>query len=188
MISYDNLFKDVKKMLTEQRFTHTIGVVKRAEEYAKIYHVDVNKVKLTALAHDIAKNLSFEENNEFIKKYNIIFDDIEKTSINLWHSKIGAKLCQEKYHFTDDMVMAISYHTTGRENMSMLEKIIYLADATEEGRKHCSKEYVDIIKNDIDKGMVEICKWTINKLLSENVTVHPNTLKCYNYYVKVGSK
>ena len=81
------------------------------------------------------------------------------------------------------MINSVRYHTTGRENMSMLEKIIYLADATEENRKYCSKYYVDIIKENINKGIIEIQKWTINKLLEENILIHPDSIKCYNYYI-----
>ena len=169
MIGYENLYEDIKNMLSEKRFNHSERVVKRAIEYAKIYNVDIETVKLVAISHDIAKELSEEENQEYISKYNIKLDDIEKVNKSLLHAKIGAYICKEKYGFTDDMVNSVRYHTTGRENMSVLEKIVYLADATEEGRKeYIVSEYVDLINKDIDKGMVEISKWVINKLLNNN--------------------
>ena len=169
MIKYEKLYEDVKEMLSEERFNHSERVVKRAIEYAKIYNVDIEMVKLVAISHDIAKELSEEENQEYISKYNIKLDDIEKVNKSLLHAKIGAYICKEKYGFTDDMVNSVRYHTTGRENMSVLEKIVYLADATEEGRKeYIVSEYVDLINKDIDKGMVEISKWVINKLLNNN--------------------
>ena len=177
MIKYEKLYEDVKEMLSEERFNHSERVVKRAIEYAKIYNVDIEMVKLVAISHDIAKELSEEE------KYNIKLDDIEKVNKSLLHAKIGAYICKEKYGFTDDMVNSVRYHTTGRENMSVLEKIVYLADATEEGRKeYIVSEYVDLINKDIDKGMVEISKWVMNKLLKNNKVIHLDTIKCYNYY------
>ena len=168
MIKYEELYEDVKNMLSDKRFNHSERVVKRAIEYANIYNVDIKTVKLVAISHDIAKELSEEENQIYISKYNIKLDDIEKANKSLLHAKIGAYICKEKYNFTEDMVNSVRYHTTGRENMSILEKIIYLADATEEGRdEYKVSEYVDIIKEEIDKGMVEISKRVINKLLKE---------------------
>ena len=183
MIKYEELYEDVKNMLSDKRFNHSERVVKRAIEYANIYNVDIKTVKLVAISHDIAKELSEEENQIYISKYNIKLDDIEKANKSLLHAKIGAYICKEKYNFTEDMVNSVRYHTTGRENMSILEKIIYLADATEEGRdEYKVSEYVDIIKEEIDKGMVEISKRVINKLLNNNKVIHLDTIRCYNYY------
>lgn len=185
MIQYEELYEDVKNMLSEKRFNHSERVVKRAVEYATIYNVNIEVIKLVAIAHDIAKELTEEENQEYIYKYNIKLDDIEKANKSLWHAKIGAYICKEKYGFTEDMVNSVRYHTTGRENMSILEKIIYLADATEEGRdEYKVYEYVDLVKEDIDKGMVEISKKVINKLLNKDRLIHLDTINCYNYYNK----
>lgn len=188
MLTYEKLYDEVKEKLSEKRFKHSEGVVKRAIEYAKIYNVDIETVKLVAIAHDIAKELSDAENEKYINEYKIELDDIEKTNRNLIHAKIGAYICKNKYNFTEDMVNAIKYHTTGRENMSMLEKVLLLADATEEGRNYCSSKYVDMIKKDIDKGIVEVTKWVINNLLERDVLIHVDSIKCYNYYNKYMSK
>ena len=185
MIEYDELYQEVKKRLSDKRFAHSECVVKRAIEYAEAYHVDVNMVKLVAISHDIAKELTDEEIKEYIEKYKIELDSVEKENPNLVHAKIGAYICKENYGFSEDMCNAIKYHTTGRANMSILEKIIYLADATEESRKYCSDHYVEIIKEDIDMGMIEICKWVINHLLENNRVIHPDSILCYNYYTKL---
>ena len=184
MIQYEKLYEEVKNKLSEKRFKHSEGVVKRAIEFAEVYGADIDTVKLVAIAHDIAKELTNEEVEEYIKKYNIELDEIEKINKSLIHAKIGAEICKNEFGFTDDMAIAVSYHTTGRANMSLLEKIIYLADATEENRKYCSNKYVDIIKKDINQGMVEVCKWVINKLIEENKVVHLDSIECYNYYTK----
>lgn len=185
MIEYDVLYSYIKKKLSDYRFRHTQAVINRALEYADIYKVDKEIVKLTALSHDIAKELSKEEIDGYINEYNIKLDDIEKLNNNLLHAKIGACICKNKYGFTEDMVNAVKYHTTGRENMSILEKIIYLADATEENKEYCSSHYTHIVKDNIDIGMVEIAKWVINKLLDNGKLIHLDTIKCYNYYLKI---
>lgn len=185
MVKYEKLYKDVKDVLSQKRFKHSERVVKRAIEYAIIYNVNIETVKLVAIAHDIAKELSEEENQKYISKYNIELDDIEKVNNSLMHAIIGAYICKEKYGFTEDMVNSIRYHTTGRENMSILEKIMYLADTTEEGREDYLKyECVDTIRRDIDKGMIKVSKWIISKLLNSNKVIHLDTIKCYNYYNK----
>lgn len=182
MITYEELLKEVKEKISIERFNHSIGVVKRAVEYAKIYNVDIETVKLTAIAHDIAKEMTKEEK----EKYQLSFDDIEILNQNLHHAKIGAIICKEKYNFTDDMTNAIKYHTTGRENMSILEKIIYLADATEPGRDYIDLEYyVDLSKTNIDKAVLEVSEWCIKNLLNKNSIIHLDTIKCYNYYNKL---
>ena len=184
MIEYEELYKQVKNRLSDKRFKHSEGVVKRAIEYAKIYNVDINTVKLVAIAHDIARDFNNEEIQQNIEKYNIKLDYIEKKNPNLLHAKIGANICKENFKFSQDMVNSIMYHTTGRPGMSILEKIIFLADATEENRNYCPKTYVDLIKKDINLGIVEICKWVLNFLFTNNKLIHKNTLDCYNYYLE----
>lgn len=183
MVKYEDLYEDVKHMLSEKRFRHSEGVVKRAIEYAEIYNADIEIVKLAAIAHDIAKELTPEEEESIIKEYNVFLDDFEKVNHNLVHAKIGAEICKNKYGFTEDMVNSIKYHTTGRAEMSTLEKIIYLADATDENRKYESEFYVNTIKENIDKGMVEVSKWVINHLLEKERPIHIDSINCYNYYL-----
>ena len=183
MINYNELYKIVKEKLSEKRFRHSQNVVKRALEYAKIYGMDENIVKLCAISHDIAKEFTDSENREYIEKYNIKLDDIEKENKSLIHAKIGAEIVKNEYGFSEDMSNAVKYHTTGRANMSTLEKIICLADATEEGREELNLEYVEIIKRNLDEGMVEICKWCLEYILSTKKVIHPDTINCYNYYL-----
>ena len=185
MISYNELYKDVEKALSPKRFEHSKGVVARAIEYAKTYGVDEEIVKLTAIAHDIAKEVSKEEAEKLLDRYAIELDEIEIKSNNLVHAKLGAVICKEKYGFTSDMVNAVRYHTTGRANMSLLEKIIYLADATEAGRNYPSIEhYVSLVHENIDNATKEVAKWVIEDLLSKNKMIHFDTISCYNNNIK----
>lgn len=127
---------DIKKELSEKRYNHSVGVMKKAEELAKIYGVNVNTAKLVGLAHDIGKELSKDEKLSYCKENGIIMDDIEKLNVGLLHGKIGADICKRRYGFTTEMQNAIKYHTTGNEHMDKLAKVIFIADKIEENRKY----------------------------------------------------
>ncbi len=185
MSIYEELYEDVKSRLSEKRFKHTEGVIKRAVEYAKVYNANMEDTKLAALAHDIAKEIPQEEAFNLIKKYEIELDEIEKVNFNLVHSKLGAEIVKEKYGFNEDIINAIKYHTTGRENMSILEKIIFLADATEENRTYKELDnLVNMIKDDIDEGMLFTLKWTFNDITNKKYLLHLDSVKAYNFLVK----
>lgn len=191
MVEYDVLYNDVKNMLSEKRFIHTEGVIERAIQYALVYGVDVEKAKFAALAHDIAKEIPKEESYRLLKEYGIELNEIEQRNSKTIHSKLGASIAKNKYGLSDDIVDAIKYHTTGRPNMTMLEKIIYLADTTEKNRKYDSKhddltleELVNLIKEDIDKGLDYVLTWTLKSILDRNMPIHLNTVEAYNFYKK----
>lgn len=185
MSIYEELYEDVKSRLSEKRFKHTEGVIKRAVEYAKVYNANMEDTKLAALAHDIAKEIPQEEAFNLIKKYEIELDEIEKVNFNLIHSKLGAEIVKEKYGFNEDIINAIKYHTTGRENMSILEKIIFLADATEENRAYKELDnLVNMIKDNIDEGMLFTLKWTFNDITNKKYLLHLDSVKAYNFLVK----
>lgn len=191
MVEYDVLYNDVKNMLSEKRFIHTEGVIERAIQYALVYGVDVEKAKFAALAHDIAKEIPKEESYKLLKEYGIELNEIEQRNSKTIHSKLGAAIAKNKYGLSDDIVDAIKYHTTGRPNMTMLEKIIYLADTTEKNRKYDSKhddltleELVNLIKEDIDKGLDYVLTWTLKSILDRNMPIHLNTVEAYNFYKK----
>ena len=118
METYEKIYEDAKNALSEKRFKHSECVVKRAIEYARIYGANEEEVKLVAIAHDIAKEIPKNEMIDYANKLGVELDDIERTNLNLVHAKRGANICETKYSFTEDMVNAVKYHTTGRENMS----------------------------------------------------------------------
>ena len=151
---------DLKSTLSEKRYKHSLGVMKKAEELALIYGVDVNIAKLTGLAHDIGKEFSDEEMLKYAKENNIEVDSLEKVNVGLLHAKIGADICKKKYNFTEEMQNAIKYHTVGNENMDLLAKIIFVEDKTEEGRNYKKDE-----KNEQLQKVRELSKIDINEAL-----------------------
>lgn len=182
---FETLYDDVKSSLSEKRFKHTEGVIKRAVEYAEVYNANIEDTKLAALAHDIAKEISKEDAFEMVEKYGLELDEIEKLNFNLVHAKLAAEIVKEKYNFNEDILNAIRYHTTGREDMSILEKIIFLADATEENRNYKELEYlVSLIKENIDAGMIYTLKWTFNDITNKGNLIHLDSVKAYNFLIK----
>ena len=123
----------IEKNLSEKRRIHTEGVRKTAIELAKLYGADEKKAETAALFHDMYRGLSGETLNGYVKQLGL--DDKYLNNCNLAHGKIAAAAMQSEFDIHDpDILNAVSYHTTGRPDMSKLEKIIYIADAVEPKR------------------------------------------------------
>ena len=184
MKRFEEIYNEVKNRLSEKRFNHSICTMQRAIEYAKIYGEDEEKIKLIAIAHDIAKQLKKEEIKELVEKYDIYLDDMEKDNIALSHSKIGAAICKNEFGFDEDMVGAIAFHTTGRENMTTMEKIIFVADATGSDRNfEDTQEVYQLAKNNLDEAIIKILIETIKDIVENKKTMHLDTIRTYNYYI-----
>lgn len=190
-MEYEEIENDVKSVLSEYRFTHSLGVAKKAVELAKIYGVQEETAKKVGIAHDIAKEMTDEEMLEYVKTNNIEIDEIETVKPSLLHGKIGADIAAKKYGFTEDMVNAIKWHTTGRKNMSMLEKIIYVADKTEENRKGTRfnlEKSRELSTQNIDEALI----FLMNELITYNVKneglIHPETINARNDLLLKDSK
>lgn len=182
-MEYKEIENDVKSVLSEYRFTHSLGVAKKAIELAKIYGVQEEIAKKVGIAHDIAKEMTDEEMIEYAKANNIRIDEIETVKPSLLHGKIGADIAAKKFGFTQDMINAIKWHTTGRENMSMLEKIIYVADKTEENRKGTRfnlEKSRELSTQNIDETIIFLMDEFIIYNVTNNMLIHPETIKARN--------
>ncbi|MBE6663017.1 MAG: HD domain-containing protein [Ruminococcaceae bacterium] len=195
----ESIKNKVKSYQNEKRYLHTIGVSEEAKELAKIYLPDKeDKLFLAGLLHDITKEFTKEEQLKMCDKYGI---ELQKSiAPKLLHAKTGANLAREIYgsEIVDNEVYnAIYYHTTGKENMSLFEMIIYLADYIEKGRtfEDCIilREYFyENIKNATDynakleilrKTMVFSFDLTIKNLISEGKRIDSDTVNARNYFL-----
>ena len=187
-VIYYNKYKDViyvnineidtylKENLSKKRYEHSLLVAKEAKSLAKIYHVDEEKAYLAGLMHDIAKELSEEENNYWIKKGNLADDLKNENYKKIRHADIGAIIAKEKYNLDNDICNAIKYHTIGNKNMDTLAKIIYIADKI--GRKEIPKELMpikDLVKKDLNDALIYFIEKQNKNLISKNITPHKNT-------------
>jgi len=175
---------EIKEILSEDRYHHSIRVMEKAIELAKIYNQDKEIVALTALAHDIAKEMSNEEFFQYAEEYEIELEEIDKIATMTLHGKIGADIVKRKYGFTKEMQDAICYHTTGRPNMTMLDKIIYIADKTEIGRNYDKVEEIRKVLEEqgLDEAILYgIDNYIIPNRLEKQRIIHPYSIYTRNY-------
>ena len=120
--------KDLSKKLKKERFEHTIGVMYTASSLTMCYGEDIQKALTAGLLHDCGKYCSSKDQIKLCRKYKISLTDSELEMPALIHAKLGAYLARHEYKIEDqDIIDAITYHTTGRPGMTLLEKIIYIA-------------------------------------------------------------
>ncbi|MCD7033025.1 bis(5'-nucleosyl)-tetraphosphatase (symmetrical) YqeK [Metabacillus sp. GX 13764] len=171
----------VKEQLTEHRYSHTIGVMETAIKLSGIFGADKKKAEEAAIFHDYAKFRPKEEMMEIIKEQNMK-KDLLLYSGELWHAPVGAYLVQKEAGITDpDVLEAIRCHTSGKPGMSLLDKIIFVADYIEPGRHFPGVEEArELAKKDINKAAIFALKNTIAFLLKKNQAVYPDTINTYN--------
>ena len=187
--SYDlvKLSKKVKRKLSDKRYLHTIGVTYTAASLAMKYECDLNHVMTARLLHDCAKNMTADDMISYCNKNKIELSDTEKINPELLHAKVGSVLADKKYGIKDEEILsAIRFHTTGKPDMSMMEKIIYVADFIEPGRTNLPN--IDIIRKtaftDIDKALVMILKSTLSYLKTQDCIIDSLTQETYDHYVQ----
>lgn len=182
--------KEIEKMLEEtltiSRFQHTLGVMYTAGALAMKYSVNLEKAMLAGLLHDCAKCLSIDTQKRLCEENQILLSDSEKKNPALIHAKLGSYLAKEKYEVTDEEVLnAIAYHTTGRPNMTILEKILYVADYIEPERHHAPNlPFVrKLAFENIDKSILQISGDILNYLSeNQNSVLDTLTKKTYEFY------
>lgn len=180
----------LKEDLTHKRWKHTIGVVDTAVKLARKWGCDVEKARFAALLHDCAKYLETEAKCALCVKYGVVVTDIELSNPELLHAKAGALLAYEKYGISDqDILSAIFYHTTGKEDMNLLEQIVFVADYIEPGRTHSDKlsEYRSLAYDNLNKVTADILKDTVKYLKKQSekkLVIDPQTNKAYDFYKK----
>lgn len=175
----------VKPQLTEHRYQHTLGVMETAIRLAQKYGADTEKAELAAIFHDCAKFRPKDEMKRIIEEQKMPSILLEYNS-ELWHAPVGAFLAEKEAGIHDGEVLdAIRYHTSGRVGMTLLDKIIYLADYIEPGRHFPGVDEVrEMAEADLDKALIQSMKNTINFLMKKNQPVFPDTFNAYNSIVK----
>lgn len=185
MLSIEEMKTYLKENLEEKRYAHTLGVAETAKKLARLNGISEEKAEIAGLAHDIAKNISKDRMKEIIKENNIILSDLEKVSKNLWHSIIAPVEAKNKFKIKDEEILdSIRWHTTGKENMSILTKIIYITDMIEPGRNFEGVEELrKITFENLDKGVFCGLTSTIRVLLLQNLLIDENTIRARNYFL-----
>ena len=171
----------IEQTLSRPRYEHTIRVAETAEQLAERFNVSTKDALLAGLLHDYAKEYPVAVLQTYITQFNLP-NDLLEFHHELWHAPVGAKLLEQKYPELDRaVILAIKFHTTGRANMTPLEKILFVADYIEPGRTFAQVEEVrELAIVNIDKAVQRALRNTLVFLASKNVTIYPDTLYAYN--------
>ena len=183
---YDWLRKCSYAYHKPKRIPHVMGCEEEAARLAERWGYDPDIAREAGILHDITKRLGLEEQLILCDKYGILNDALENKSEKLLHSKTGAEFSRDMFGIPDEVYSAIRWHTTGKAEMSLLEKIIYLADYIEPNRDFDGLEALrKLCYEDIDAAMELGLKMSIEDLEQRGSPIHPKTLEAYNYYSKV---
>ena len=173
----------VMPYLKENRIAHVTGVESQAVMLAMRWGADPDTAAIAGILHDITKAQSKEKQLKLCEKYGIILENAERENPALLHARTGAALARERFGISDEIYSAIRWHTTGKPDMSTLEKIIYLADYTEPTRDF---EGVDKLRElsfeDLDKAMALGLEMSIEDLTERGKPIFHDTMDAYNWY------
>ena len=168
--------------LKHKRIPHVLGTEQEAIRLAERYGADVEKARVAALLHDCTKKLDMPEQLALCRQYGIELDELEQKALKLLHAKTGAAIARDVYGVDDEIYRAIWWHTTGHADMTLLEKIIYLADYIEPSRDFPG---VDDLRNcvyrDLDEGLLMGLQMTIDEMTEMGNPVHHATVEARDW-------
>lgn len=182
---YMELRHKIKDKLSKSRYEHTLGVEFIAAALAMCHGADINKARIAGLLHDCAKCMDEDAQLKECIKYKIDITSYEKECTSLLHSKLGAYYSKAVYKIDDDEIInAVKYHTIGRPDMTLLEKIIYVADYIEPSRNQAPNlEYIRKLSfYDLDKAVYEILKDTLEYLKENNQVIDTSSNNTFEFY------
>lgn len=177
--------KIIRSRLKTARYKHSKNVAKEAVRLAKKYGADPDKAEIAGILHDITKETSPDEQLQIMKESGIILNDIERASQKLWHAISGSGYIKTKLGITDeDILNAVRYHTTARAGMSVLEKVIFIADFTSEERDYDGVEKMrKAADKSLEDAMIEGLSFSIADLSQRKLTIAVDTFMAYNEVV-----
>jgi predicted HD superfamily hydrolase involved in NAD metabolism len=179
-------FEIIKNRLNPKRLYNSICVAEKAKHLAEKYGSDVEKAYTAGLVHDIMKNQSAEEMLQLIEDDGQVLSDSEKAITVTLHSIAGEIFLRKNLNVTDEeLLSAVRWHTTGKEDMSLFEKIIYVADLVSDDRDYPDVEEVrQLAEEDLDKTLLRGLSFTIEDNAKKHKLIHTDTVKAYNYYAE----
>ncbi len=183
---YDDGLSAYRKILTEKlddyRMHHSECVSECAAVLAEKYGADVEKARLAGLLHDVTKNTSRAEQLEIIEKSGEGLSEVELINSKVWHQITGAAFLRDNGIISDEEILgAVRWHTTGRSGMTLLEKIVYVADFISADREYRDVNVVRrLAETSLEHAILYTSRYTVEKLVSADLPIHPATVDCYN--------
>ena len=183
--SREEILEKVAVAMSEKRFKHVLGVEQASLELAERYGCDKTKASLAALLHDYAKE---RDDAVFLEKIEQegLDADLKNWGNNIWHGVVGAYLIAEEFGLKDlEILQAIQRHTIGADEMTLLDKVLYVADYIEPGRDFPGvDEARAIARQDLDRAVAFETARTVAHLAKKGIPIYPQTIGTYNAYVK----
>ncbi len=176
--------------MSKKRYVHSVNVAKAARQLAVQYGADVEKAVIAGILHDITKETPYDEQLQIINSNGIILDDVQRFLPKTWHAISGSLYIKEYLNIQDtDIINAVRYHTSGRADMSLLEKVIFVADFIGEERNY---KGVDIMrqkaKRSLEEAMLYGVSFSISDLTARQYAIDANTLGLYNRLILTKDK
>lgn len=182
MQSVDYYKSIIKNLLSESRYIHSLNVAASAAELSEIYGCDKEKAYLAGILHDITKEEGLDAQYELIERNSHKPTKLERNNPAVIHQMSGEAYCRLELGITDEEILsAIRYHTTGKANMTTLQKVVYTADFISADRNYPDVEEMrSLALKSLDDAMLYSLKYTITKLASKAELIHPDSFECYN--------
>ena len=187
----EKIMNEMRKTLPSRRYEHTLGVTYTAVCLAMRYGADIEKARIAGLLHDSAKYMSSKEKIQTCLKNGLPVSQYEEKNPELLHAKLGAYLAENQYGISDpEILSAITWHTTGKPDMTLLEKILYIADYMEPNRDQAPNlpEVRKLAFVDLGECLFLILKDSITYLSGRSITIDPMTQTTYDYYKALREK
>lgn len=177
----EDIIASVSKQMPERRWIHTQGVMGTSRYLAEKYGEDPDRAELAAIIHDVAKYWPVEEQRQYIVKHELNRELLDYNK-ELWHAEIGSHVAWAQYGIEDQGIRdAIRYHTSGRAGMSLIEKIVWLADYIEPGRDFPGVEEARrLAEQSLDTAILYGLNATITILIERNRIIYPGTVTARN--------
>ncbi|MBE6956436.1 MAG: nicotinate (nicotinamide) nucleotide adenylyltransferase [Ruminococcaceae bacterium] len=169
-------------MVRAKRIPHIMGTEEEAVRLAAHWGADETLARRAAILHDCTKYLNLEEQTAICRQYGVELDELEQRAVKLLHSKTGACIAKHVFGEDEQVYRAIFYHTTGRTDMSLLEKIIYIADYMEPTRDFDGVEELRrLAYEDLDRALLRGMEMTIEEMNARGVPIHKNTQAAHDW-------
>lgn len=184
-MNFESYQSAIRGLLGDQRYKHSLCVARAAARLARRYGADEKKAETAGILHDIMKDLPREEQKKLMDRYEIRLSEVEQNAPKLWHAILAAEYIRRELDVTDpEILQAVRYHTTGRENMTLLDKILFIADFISDDRDYPGVEQMrEAAKNSLEEAMTEGIVFTIKDLADAKRPIHPDTIAAYNHTI-----
>lgn len=178
----EKIIELIRSRLKPDRFEHSLNVAESAKELAHLYGGDEEKAYTAGLLHDVMKNAGHIKQLEVMQNAGVKLTKVELANTKLWHAIAGAAFIRDEMGIDDEeIILAVRYHTTGRAGMTLLEKIVYLADFISAERDYNGVEEMrELCKKSMDDAIIYALDFCIPNLVKGRRVVHPDSIDLYN--------